>query len=85
MEGGRYAPPLQMVWNCSPNTSLFTISGGSPAASSSFFAMVSIMRGTIKIIFGANSLIFFAMRIRESLIQIMLPRDTPFKMSMLRQ
>ena len=33
MAGGIYAPPLQIVWNCSPNTSRFTISGGSAAAS----------------------------------------------------
>ena len=74
-----------MVWNCSPNTSLFTISGGRPAASSSFFAMVSIISGTIRIMFGANSFMFLATRRRESLIQITLPREIPFRISMLRQ
>ena len=74
-----------MVWNCFPNTWFFTIFAGRRDASSSFFAMVSIIRGTIRIISGLKSLMFFATRMRESLMQITAARDTPFRMSMLRQ
>ena len=48
-------------------------------------AMVSIISGTIRIISGLKSLIFFATRIRESLMQITDPREIPFRISMLRQ
>ena len=74
-----------MVWNCFPKTWRFTRAAGRPDTSSSFFAMVSIISGTIKIIFGWNSLMFFATRSRESLIQMTDPREIPFRMSMLRQ
>ena len=47
--------------------------------------MVSIISGTIRIISGLKSLIFFATRISESLMQITEPRDTPLRISMLRQ
>ncbi len=81
----RYAPPLHTVWNCLPNTFALTSGAGIHAASSSFFASVSIISGTIRIMFGSNSLMFFATRSSESLMQITEPMEMPFKISMLRQ
>ena len=53
--------------------------------SSSFFARVSTIRGTMRIMLGSESLRFFATRSRESLMQITAPTEVPLSMSMLRQ
>ncbi len=74
-----------MVWNCLPNTLIFTSGAGIKDASSSFFANVSTINGTIRIIFGSKSLIFLATRSSESLMQMTAPTEVPFRISMLRQ
>ena len=53
--------------------------------SSSFLAMVSIIRGTIRIISGLKSWMFFITRSRESLMQIMEPREMALSTSRHRQ
>ncbi len=74
-----------MVWSCFPKTFALMMGAGSQSVSSSFLAKVSIISGTIRIMFGSKSLMFFNTRSRESLIQITDPSEVPFKISMLRQ